>query len=182
MSGRTAVSRPAGPGARYRQPMIRQTSKLMEAIEGLLAGHGYELVDAKTVQQGRRTCLRLLIDHIEVDAAVTLGDCVKVSKALGADPSVIDLLPERHVLEVSSPGINRPLTRPAHYRRFGGEQVVIRLRRERDGKRTWKGIIAEAGDETVTVVQDGDERIEIPYDEIENAHLKVDPWKPKKKK
>jgi ribosome maturation factor RimP len=162
--------------------MKQRAEELSEAIEGLLGTRGYELVELKVVPQGRSLCLRILIDHAAGAGAVTIGDCIKVSKALGADLALDGLLPERHVLEVSSPGVNRPLTKPAHFRRFAGEQAVIRFDTAAAGRRTVTGVIAAADDEAVTIVDGGGERIEIPLTDILSAHLKVDPWKPIEKR
>jgi ribosome maturation factor RimP len=161
--------------------MSKRTAELTRAIEQALATHGFELVELRILPGGRRQCLELRIDHLDGDEAVTVGDCVKVSKVLGVDPEVVELLPERHVLEVSSPGINRPLTRPGHFRRFQGEQASVRLRQPRDGQRTFTGTIAGVDDEVVTLAHGHNEQVEIRFEEIDAAHLKVDPWKPRER-
>ncbi len=159
--------------------MNQKSVELTEAVEKLLEPQGYELVQLRIVPRGRSVCVQILIDRAEGNGAVTVTDCVQVSKALSIDPVMDGLLPGKYVLEVSSPGVDRPLTRPAHYRRFEGEQVVISLQAASTGQKSQRGIIAAVGERTVTIVSDNDERVEIPFEEIQSAHLKVDPWKPR---
>jgi len=163
--------------------MSQRAVELRGRVELLLDRLGYELLELRLQARGRATCLQVLIDHLEAGSAVTVGDCVTVSRALDADLELGNLLPERHVLEVSSPGVDRPLTRPAHFRRFTGERAVVRWRVSDAGRRTLTGAIETVdGDESVTLIAARDERVQVPFREIESAHLKVDPWKPKRQK
>lgn len=106
--------------------------------------------------------VRVYIDHPD---GVTLGHCELVTELLEG-------LRETHALEVSSPGAERPLTRPEHFQRFAGRTAKLKLSRplEPSGTKTISGEIVEADDETVTVAT-GDERLSLPYSAIGRANL-----------
>lgn len=104
--------------------------------------------------------VRLTIDHPD---GVTLGLCERVTHAL---PEVR----EDYALEVSSPGIERPLTKPDHFRRYLGRQARVRTREARDGHRTFTGELVGATDGEVTIAADSGV-IAIPYDDIQRSNL-----------
>jgi ribosome maturation factor RimP len=106
------------------------------------------------------TTLRLFIDHPD---GVTLGLCERVTHEL-AD------LRERYALEVSSPGVERPLTKPQHYRRFLGRHARVRTRDAVDGHRSFTGELVGASDDEVTIAVDSGV-VAIPYAEIQRSHL-----------
>jgi len=106
------------------------------------------------------TTLRLFIDHPD---GVTLGLCERVTHAL-AD------LRERYALEVSSPGVERPLTKPQHFRRFLGRHARVRTRDAVDGHRSFTGELVGASDDEVTIAVDSGV-VAIPYAEIQSSHL-----------
>jgi ribosome maturation factor RimP len=104
--------------------------------------------------------LRIFIDHPE---GVTLALCERVTRELGD-------LRERYGLEVSSPGTDRPLTRPAHFRRFLGRRASVRTRDAREGHRSFTGELVGATDSEVTIAADTGV-IAIPYDDIHRSNL-----------
>jgi ribosome maturation factor RimP len=104
--------------------------------------------------------LRIFIDHPE---GVTLALCERVTRELGD-------LRERFALEVSSPGTDRPLTKPAHFRRFLGRRARVRTRDAREGHRSFTGELVGATDSEVTIAADTGV-IAIPYDDIHRSNL-----------
>jgi ribosome maturation factor RimP len=104
--------------------------------------------------------LRLFIDHPE---GVTLALCERVSGQLND-------YRERYSLEVSSPGTDRPLTKPQHYSRFLGRHARVRLRDARDGHRSVTGELVGASDQEITIAAD-DGVVTIPYDQIARSNL-----------
>jgi ribosome maturation factor RimP len=111
--------------------------------------------------------LRLFIDHPD---GVTLGLCERVTKQLGD-------LRERYALEVSSPGTERPLSKPQHFKRFLGRKARVRTRGgdvhgddEGGGRRSFTGELVGASDDEVTIAADG-ALVAIPYAEIQRSHL-----------
>ncbi len=104
--------------------------------------------------------VRVFIDHPD---GVTLGLCERVTHALGD-------LRERYALEVSSPGIERPLTKPQHFRRFLGRRARVRTRDALDGHRSFTGELVGASDDEVTIAADTGV-VAIPYAAIQRSHL-----------
>jgi len=116
-----------------------------------------EVLLAEVVQGGT---VRLFIDHPD---GVDLALCERVTHHL-AD------LRERHALEVSSPGVARPLSKPQHFRRFLGRRARVRLREARDGHRTFTGELVGASEDGVTIAADTG-LIAIPYTDITRSNL-----------
>jgi ribosome maturation factor RimP len=146
---------------------VELEKELSELVEREVSGLGYELVKFETFFSGRRRLLRVFIDRSD---AIAIEDCVRVTKALGLVLDGFEALPGPYNLEVSSPGDNRPLTKPEHFRRFVGSRARVEFR-EADGKKaTAHGEIVEADADSVTVSVDGAPR-RIPYDGIARANL-----------
>jgi ribosome maturation factor RimP len=129
---------------------------------------GYELVGVEYVQHGKgSSILRVYIDH---EKGINLDDCSAVSHQLSGVLDVEDPLPGHYALEVSSPGLDRPLFTPAHFARFSGYKVRLRLREKRDGRRNFEGLLGGAqGDQVLLVL--GEQVLAIPLAEIESARL-----------
>ena len=106
------------------------------------------------------TTVRLFIDHPD---GVTLGICERVTHEL-AD------VRERYALEVSSPGTERPLTKPDHFRRYLGRRARVRTRGDHDGRQTFTGELVGASETEVTLAADTGV-VQIPYSDINRSHL-----------
>ena len=132
---------------------------LQESIETRLRDFDPE-VELIALEQPAAESLRLYIDR---PGGVDLALCEAVTGELR------DLL-ERYSLEVSSPGIDRPLTKPEHFRRFLGRRVKVRTREPIEGRRNFTGTLAEADDEAVMVAADGPP-VRIPLDGIKRSNL-----------
>lgn len=122
--------------------------RIRDALVPRIEALGYECVELAFAAEGGRKVLRILVDTPE---GVTADHCARVSRAVGPELEGFEGLPARYVLEVSSPGINRPLVRPEHYRRFLGENVKIRLKEKLDGGQTLTGILRALDGDMVTV-------------------------------
>jgi ribosome maturation factor RimP len=139
---------------------VRHTEAIAEDVERVLGAvlPAIDLVDVRVVTGG---VLRVLIDHPD---GVDHERCVEVGRALVG-------FRERYSLEVSSPGIPRPLTKPAHYERFRGREADVRLHAPLDGHRRIRGEVLESDDRRV-VLRDGEGAFfEIPFAAISRAHL-----------
>ncbi len=147
--------------------MERQDS-LEALIEPTLTGMGYEMV--RVVVSGRdRPTLQVMAERKD-GVAMTIDDCETISRALSAKLDVEDPIASAYTLEVSSPGIDRPLVRPRDYQRFAGHVARVETRAPRDGRRRFTGRIVGADDGRVRIaVEEGE--IEIPFDEIARAKL-----------
>ncbi len=144
-----------------------------EAINGLLApaieSLGYELVGIEHLPQGRHSLLRIYID---AEAGITLEDCERVSHQVSGILEVEDPIKGQYTLEVSSPGLDRPLFKPEHYVRFAGKIVQIRLRYPLEGRRKYRGVIESADETTVVIHEEGsDVSRSIPFGDIDKGNL-----------
>jgi ribosome maturation factor RimP len=149
--------------------------KLQPPIERQLGLLGFELVFLEAAKEGRDSILRLYVDHLDRgpqgDKAVTLDDCVAVNDGLIAWMDVeFPSLREEIGLEISSPGLERPLTKPEHYRRFAGHLCRIQTQSPINGQKKFKGWIGESTDEAVALEEDGSLKT-IPFDVIQKARL-----------
>ena len=126
--------------------------RLLELLEPPLDALGYELVDLD-VRVGRRGLLRVFIDK---ENGVNLADCEFVSGQLSAFLDVEDPLPGRYVLEVSSPGLDRPLRTLEHFRRFRDRRAKVRLREPRENRRMLNGRLLGIRDESIVMDVDGE--------------------------
>jgi ribosome maturation factor RimP len=133
-------------------------------IEPTLAGLGYELVDAQVSNRGR--FLRIFIDK---PGGITVDDCADVSRHLGRVFAVEGVDYDR--LEVSSPGLDRPLRKAGDFERFAGERVDVRMRlADAEGRRRYVGLLRGAANGVATVEVDG-RAVELKLDEVERARL-----------
>ena len=148
--------------------MLRDTlaALLAPVVEAL----GYELWELEYSAGRGNGLLRLYID---AEAGITLDDCERVSRAVSEQLDATDPIPGQYTLEVSSPGLERPLRSAAHFARFTGETVSVETVQPLEGRRRFKGRLAAAGAETVEVEVDG-RRWTLPLGGIRRAHLAPD--------
>ena len=145
--------------------MLRDTleTRLAPLVEGL----GYELWELEYSPGRGNGFLRLYIDAA---AGITLDDCERVSRAVSEVLDAEDPIPGQYTLEVSSPGLERPLRTAEHFARFVGETVSVETVQAIEGRRRFKGALTAAGADTVEVEVDG-KRWTLPISGIRTAHL-----------
>jgi len=122
--------------------------------EELLESLGFELVDMEYLASDSRGVLRLYIDRPE--GGITLDDCVTVSRQMAALLDVEDIVPFSYTLEVSSPGLNRPLKRPKDFLAHCGKKIKIKTKMPVDGRRRFSGILQEYSENDGAIVLDTD--------------------------
>lgn len=151
-------------------------------MEERLSGLGYNLVQLEWAGSSRRPVLRLRIERSALDRPVSVGDCTKVSRILEPWLEAEAKMPGRYVLEVSSPGLNRPLAKDRDFDRFRGRRVAVRGREALCGRalRLEGELLGLAGDENGAAairlrLGEGDE-VEVPRSKVEAAHL-VHQWR-----
>jgi ribosome maturation factor RimP len=132
-------------------------------LEPVLAGLGYELV---LLERAGRGLIRIFIDK---PGGITIDDCVTVSNHLTHLFTVENIDYDR--LEVSSPGLDRPLVKPQDYSRFAGEQVTLKLRVPLENRRKLSGQLVGLEDETVKLIVDGRE-MSVDLRNVDTARLK----------
>ncbi|GJM09494.1 MAG: ribosome maturation factor RimP [Lysobacteraceae bacterium] len=146
---------------------MAKLDQLNALIEPLVEDLGYELVGID-YRPGGDGLLRIYIDQSEV--GIRLEDCEKVSREVSALMDVEDPIGDNYMLEVSSPGLNRPLFKLEHYATYKGHEAKINLIRPLDGRRRFRGLIEAVGEQTVSLLMDG-EVYELPFGDIAKANL-----------
>ena len=139
-------------------------------ITPTLKDNGYSLVRVAITGAEVKT-LQIMAERQD-EEDMTVDDCAKISRAISAVLDVADIIPTRYVLEVSSPGLDRPLLKPADYTRFTGQTAKIELMAEMAGRKRFKGILAgfDADTNSVLLNFEGKE-IKIAFDSIAKAKL-----------
>ncbi len=140
-------------------------SRLRDMLEPTVTGMGYELVMVELARGGR--LLRLYIDAPE---GIGLSDCEAVSHQVSGLLDVEDPIHSRYSLEVSSPGLDRPLVKPEHFVRFAGQRVRVRMQVPRNGRRNFTGTLGAVQDGVLTLEVDG-EQYRLPLEDIAAARL-----------
>ena len=148
------------------------TQRIWELAEPVALAAGLELVDVQYRPEGGRLVLRLLLDR--PDGGVTLDEITRTARELGDVLDAHDPVPGRYHLECSSPGLNRPLVREAHYARAVGKQVRVRTREPLNARRQFRGRLASVSPDGVTLVEQGDVSAFIPFVAIERANVEYE--------
>ncbi|MDN3698978.1 MULTISPECIES: ribosome maturation factor RimP [Vibrio] len=128
--------------------------QLTEMLDAPVAALGYELVGLEFIRAGEHSTLRIYIDH---ENGIFVEDCAEVSRQVSAVLDVEDPISVAYNLEVSSPGLERPLFNANHYQQFIGHEASIVLKMAVANRRKWKGTINAVEGETITVTVDGQE-------------------------
>lgn len=145
---------------------------LTELIDPEVTALGYELVGVDVHGSGRRQTVRIFIDSPQ---GVTLDDCETVSRQVSALLDVEDPIPDAYNLEVSSPGLDRPIFKRVDYDRFRGERIRIRLREQWEGRRRIRGVLGGLDGDCVRVEETDGSPLNVPLELIERARLDLDP-------
>ena len=146
-------------------------------LEPVLVRDGYELVEVEWVRGGGRFTLRVFVDK---PGGVNIDDCQLVSRTIEPILDVEDFIEPAYDLEVSSPGLDRPLRTPEHFARYAGQRVVVKAYGPLAGtapgsapRKSWTGVLRGFADGNVEVDVDGTLH-RIPHDRIAKAHLEYD--------
>lgn len=148
--------------------MTSKREQLEELLAPVVESLGCELWGIEYQTHGRNALLRIYIDS---EDGVAVEDCEKVSRQASAVLDVEDPISGRYTLEVSSPGLDRPLYKLNQYERFVGAQIEVRLRMPLDGQRKWRGLLAGVEGEEVVLRVDGENEYLLPVDSIERAKV-----------
>jgi len=145
--------------------------ELNQLLEPAIADLGLELVGIEFSPSAGGSLLRVYID--ESVRGVTIDDCERASREISAALDVNDPVAGRYTLEVSSPGLDRPLFTPAQFERFVGEAVKINVNLPLDGRRRFHGTIKSIDGDRITIEQDG-EPVTIVHANVAKARLAPD--------
>ena len=150
---------------------VEQVSSKLEQLQALLApvieALGYQCWGLEFLSQGRHSLLRIYIDHAD---GILVEDCEKVSRQISGVLDVEDPISNEYTLEVSSPGMDRPLFTLEQFAKHAGELVKIKLRSPYEGRRNFQGPLRGVEDQDVVVLVDEHEYL-LPIDLIEKANI-----------
>ena len=128
------------------------TRRAWAELEAPLAEMGYEVIEIEFLQEGRRMILRLFVDKT---GGITLDDCTAVTQLVSPLLDRSDFVSGEYFLEVSSPGIDRPVRKPADFERFVGEPIRVRAVEPVQGRRNFRGVLQGFDDGLIVVACDG---------------------------
>lgn len=145
--------------------------QLWQIVEPVVVGLGYQLVGIEHLKQGRFSVVRVLADtQPEVELGISLDQCAEISQQLSAVLDVEQAITGAYNLEVSSPGVDRPIFREADFNHYIGEELQLRLYSAINSRRKLKGhlLAVEANGLLITFE---DNELAIPFDNIDKANL-----------
>jgi len=153
--------------------MSKNSELVKEIAEPIVESQGLTLVDVEYVKEGSNWILRVFIENNGGD--LNINHCETVSKILSKELDLIDPIKNSYILEVSSPGIERPLKTVADYERFTGELVKIKTYVAKDGKKEFIGKLESINNDIVKIkLKEQKGVIEIPLGKIARANLTID--------
>ncbi|MEI8295803.1 MAG: ribosome maturation factor RimP [Alphaproteobacteria bacterium] len=133
---------------------MHTTDRIEQLLEPVLTPYGYNIVRVH-LSGAQRPVLQIMIEHLD-DSAITVDDCTRVSRIVSAHVDVADPIQAAFVLEVSSPGLDRPLVKPKDYQRFCGREVVVVLAMPLQGRKRFLGRLEQATEEEITLIYKAD--------------------------
>lgn len=148
----------------------KQEQAIIDALEQRAAEHGVDIVDVEITGATKAPCVRVRLEGAEGDA-LSLDEVTAHTAWVSEVVEAIDPVPGSYTLEVSTPGIDRPLRRPRDFVRFCGERCELTTTAT-EGRRRYKGVIAEADDEALTIELEDGARERISYDDVKKCTLK----------
>ncbi len=155
---------------------IKQTveARAQELLEPLVAGEGLELLEVEFVREREGWVLRLFID--KPGGRVGLDECSQVSRAVDTVLDVEDIVPHEYNLEVSSPGVNRPLRKPAHFERVKGQKVKVKTFGPigEPPRKNFTGTLTEVAADAISVDVEGAGNFRISFKDIAKANLEFE--------
>ncbi|TWH77388.1 ribosome maturation factor RimP [Azomonas agilis] len=147
--------------------MSSKLEQLQELLSPIVEALGYQCWGIEFFSQGRHSLLRVYIDH---ENGILIEDCEKVSRQLSGVLDVEDPISVEYTLEVSSPGMDRPLFTLEQFARHAGEQVRIKLRVPFEGRRNFQGLLRGIEEQDVVVVVEDHEYL-LPIETIDKANI-----------
>lgn len=147
--------------------MATLEQKLQDLLQGSVEDLGCELWGIECQRVGRYLTVRLFIDK---EGGVTVDDCADVSRQVSAVLDVEDPIADKYNLEVSSPGLDRPLFTLSQYTRYVGQEIVVHLRIPVADRRKWQGELAKIENDMITLIVDKQEQV-LAFGNIQKANV-----------
>jgi ribosome maturation factor RimP len=148
---------------------LSKEARIKEIVDPVAEGLGYEIVRVRLLG-GKAGTLQIMAER--PDGTMTIGGCEELSKAISPVLDIADPIANEYTLEVSSPGIDRPLTRPKDFVRWAGHEAKVELDRALDGRRRFRGVVKGIEGENVLLeLTDTHETMKLPFADIGDAKL-----------
>ena len=147
--------------------------KVERFLEGLLPSMDLELFDIQFRREGHGWVLRVFVDNTDMDSGVSLQNCTDVSRELGQHLDVEDIIDHAYNLEVSSPGLERPLRSTEDFQRYCGKNAKVKLHEAVEDQKTFEGAIDTVIDGTICMKLNDGESINFSYEMINKARLAI---------
>ncbi|GHG73638.1 ribosome maturation factor RimP [Alishewanella longhuensis] len=147
--------------------MAKQEQQLTELLAPTVEAAGYQLWGIELVRAGRHTTLRIFIDKAE---GIMVEDCALVSREVSALLDVEDPIPNEYTLEVSSPGMDRPLFTEAQFTQYVGQKIEVKLTVPQEGRRKFKGLLTSFDGDMLVMEVDG-KPCSLLFDNIDKANV-----------
>lgn len=144
--------------------------KVLPYLEPIAAENAVELVDLEFVKEGANWYLRVYIDK---EGGVTIDDCEAVSRALEAKLDADDPIEQAYILEVSSPGIDRPLKKDADFVKYQGETVDVKLYKAKDGRKQFQGKLLGLAEDVLSIEEEDGETLAFERKDVASVRLAV---------
>lgn len=154
--------------------MGKDVSRILAIAEPIAVERGLEILDIELAGTASNRIVRVLLDGPDEERRVGIEDCQAVSQLLGDALEAYEALSGRYMLEVSSPGVNRPLKRIEHFQRVLGRKVKVRTRLVPGGKSTWLGRLEEVDEAGISLTEESGETMRIAFEDIEKANLEFE--------
>ena len=160
------------------KPLIQEIILQVEELTiPLVEDEGFELWGADLLTESGRWVLRVTL---ECENGISLDDCTRVHRQLSDLLDVHDPIPWRYTLEVSSPGINRSLLRPSHYRRYLGQPIRLRAKTAHNSRRVFVGRLCQVEEEHIGIVDQDVGNVHVAWEDIAHARVDLPPPLPNK--
>lgn len=143
---------------------------IIDALETQASLHGIDIVDVEIVGATKAPCIRVRLDKLEGDP-INLDEVTAQTAWVSDTVEALDPISSAYTLEVSSPGMKRPLRRPSDFARFAGEEVELTTT-AMEGRRSYKGAIVASTDTEVTILPEGEDAVTISFDDVKKCTLK----------
>lgn len=150
---------------------MQRNTRIVQAIEPTVSGMGFRLVRAQ-ISGTVRPVLQIMAEPID-GGPMTVENCATLSRALSAVLDVEDPIGGAYVLEVSSPGVDRPLTRPEDFDRYAGFDARVELETPVDGQRRLKGRLGGLAEDGSVIIGEGEAQTRVPYGAVRRAKLLI---------
>lgn len=151
--------------------------RVEEILTPVLANLGYDLIERELVTEGGRLTLRLYIDK---EGGVTIDDCATASHSVEDILEVEEVVPAGYNLEVSSPGINRPLRRRQDFEKYCGSRIKLKTAEQIEGRGNYRGTLERVEGDEIVMEVDG-QHYRVPLDAVSKARLDLEEIPPKSK-